>query len=32
MSQDQYAGQNRSVNIGNKSFEGVEQFKYLGQS
>ena len=31
MSQEQYAGQNHGVNIGNKSFEGMEQFKYMGQ-
>jgi hypothetical protein len=30
MSQDQKAGQNESIEIGNKSFETVKQFKYLG--
>jgi hypothetical protein len=30
MSQDQNAGQNGYTQIGNKSFETVEQFKYLG--
>jgi hypothetical protein len=30
MSQDQNAGQNGYVQIGNKLFETVEQFKYLG--
>jgi hypothetical protein len=29
MSQDQNAGQNRNIQIGNKSFKIVEQFKYL---
>jgi hypothetical protein len=32
MSRDQNAGQNGYVQIGNKSFETVEQFKYLGTS
>jgi hypothetical protein len=30
MSQDQNAGQNGYIQIGNESFEIVEQFKYLG--
>jgi hypothetical protein len=30
MSRDQNAGQNVYIQIGNKSFETVEQFKYLG--
>jgi hypothetical protein len=30
MSRDQNAGQNGDIQIGNKSFETVEQFKYLG--
>jgi len=29
MSQDQHAGQNHNIKIGNKSFERVEKFKYL---
>ncbi len=32
MSQDQHAVQNHNVYIGNKSFERVEHFKYLGTS
>jgi len=32
MSQDQHAGQNHNSKIGNKSFEMVEQFKYLGNA
>jgi hypothetical protein len=30
MSRDQNAGQNGNIQIGNKSFETVEQFNYLG--
>jgi hypothetical protein len=30
MSRDQNTGQNSNIQIGNKSFETVEQFKYLG--
>jgi hypothetical protein len=30
MSRDQNAGQNENILIGNKLFETVEQFKYLG--
>jgi hypothetical protein len=30
VSWDQNAGQNREIKIGNKSFENVSQFKYLG--
>jgi hypothetical protein len=31
MSRDQNAGQNGNIQIGNKLFETVEQFKYLGK-
>jgi hypothetical protein len=30
MSRDQNAGENYDMKIGDKSFVGVEQFKYLG--
>jgi hypothetical protein len=30
VSHDQNAGQNREIKIGNRSFENVSQFKYLG--
>jgi hypothetical protein len=30
VSRDQNAGQNRDIEIGNRSFEKVSQFKYLG--
>jgi hypothetical protein len=30
VSHDQNAGQNRDIKIGNRSFENVSQFKYLG--
>jgi hypothetical protein len=30
MSRDQNAGRNINIQVGNKSFESVEQFKYLG--
>jgi coproporphyrinogen III oxidase-like Fe-S oxidoreductase len=30
VSRDQNAGQNREINIGNRSFENVSYFKYLG--
>jgi hypothetical protein len=30
MSRDQNAGQNHNIKVDNKSFEGVEQFRYLG--
>jgi hypothetical protein len=32
MSQEQSAGQTQNVKTGNKSFENVEQFRYLGTS
>jgi hypothetical protein len=32
MSRDQNAGQNGYIQIGNESFETVEQLKYLGNS
>jgi hypothetical protein len=30
VSRDQNVGQNRDIKVGNKSFENVSQFKYLG--
>jgi hypothetical protein len=30
VSRDQNAGHNREIKIGNRSFENVSQFKYLG--
>jgi hypothetical protein len=30
MSRDHHAGENHNIKIGNKPFESVEQFKYLG--
>jgi hypothetical protein len=30
VSQDQYAGQNREIKIGKRSFENLSQFRYLG--
>jgi len=30
MSRDQNAGQSHNINTDNKSFERVEQFKYMG--
>jgi hypothetical protein len=30
VSRDQNAGQNREIKIGNRSFQNVSQFKYLG--
>jgi hypothetical protein len=30
VSRDQNAGQNREIKMGNRSFENVSQFKYLG--
>jgi hypothetical protein len=30
VSRDQNAGQNREIKLGNRSFENVSQFKYLG--
>jgi hypothetical protein len=32
VSQDQNAGQNRDIKVGNRSFENVSQFKYLNDS
>jgi hypothetical protein len=32
VSRDQNAGQNQEIKIGNRSFENVSQFKYLGMT
>jgi hypothetical protein len=32
VSRDQNTGQNREIKIGNRSFENVSQFKYLGMT
>jgi hypothetical protein len=32
LSRDQNADQNRDINMGNRSFENVSQFKYLGMT
>jgi hypothetical protein len=32
VTRDQNAGQNREIKIGNRSFENVSQFKYLGMT
>jgi hypothetical protein len=32
MSRQQNAGQNRNIKTGNRSFENVAQFKYLGKT
>jgi hypothetical protein len=32
VSHDQNAGQNRDIKIGNRSFENVSQFEYLGMT
>jgi hypothetical protein len=32
VSRDQNAGQNRDIKIGNRSFENVSQFKYMGST
>jgi hypothetical protein len=32
LSRDQNGGQNREIKIGNRSFENVSQFKYLGMT
>jgi hypothetical protein len=32
VSWDQNAGQNQEIKIGNRSFENVSQFKYLGMT
>jgi hypothetical protein len=32
VSRDQNAGQNRDIKLGNRSFENVSQFKYMGKT
>jgi hypothetical protein len=32
VSRDQNVGQNREINVGNRSFENVSHFKYLGMT